>query len=424
MTQSLTSFSAFLKTRYTPEHIQNVTEHERILYAKTPKDGNCSGEEYDEPIIVSNPQGIGATRAIVQTNQAQVQPGSNLIGKKWRLTFGDYKAGVVVDEKTIRASKDDMGSFLRGKGAELDGLLEALADHYAILQYGDSGHSLGSFTISSGVCTLVNPDDIVNFQIGMQIQASANDGTSTGHSLLGSGSIGYVGAVDINAGTFTVGSADANPVVAATPASWTGTMFAFRVGDFGGGATPNVFFSGLGAWLTAAAPSATSWYGLDRTSSPYLSGVRLSATDIAGAGIEQRLKRLVTRCVGRWGGPGPNEIYINPEKWQNLADSLESRGQRPLDGKMATFGYQYLQLTAGGKKVDVLADRYAPFSTAWALAMKYWKFRSYGPIIDILRGDGNEMLRSTSTDTYEVRVVSFPVFSTPAPSYSGRVALP
>jgi hypothetical protein len=34
------------------------------------------------------------------------------------------------------------------------------------------------------------------------------------------------------------------------------------------------------------------------------------------------------------------------------------------------------------------------------------------------------MLRSTAADTYEVRVVSFPVFSTPAPSYSGRVALP
>lgn len=424
MTQSLTSFSAFLKTRYTPDHIQNVTEHERLLYARTAKDGNVSGEEFDEPIIISNPQGIGATRPIVQTAQTQLNTGSNLVGKKWRLTFGDYKAGIVVDEKTIRASKDDMGSFLRGKGAEIDGLLEALADHYATLEYGDSGHSLGSFTISSGVCTLVNPDDIVNVSIGMQIQASANDGTSTGHALLGSGSIGYVFAIDQNAGTFTVASTDAASPAAATPASWTGTMFAFRSGDFGGGATPNLFFNGLGSWLTSAAPSATLWYGIDRTVSTYLQGVRLTATDIAGAGIEQRLKRLVTRMIGRFGGPGPSAIYLNPEKWQNLADSMESRGTRPLDGKQGTFGYQYLSLTAGGKKVDVMSDRFCPFATAWALSEKHWKFRSYGPLIDMLRGDGNEMLRRATDDTYEVRVVSFPVFSTPAPSYSGRCAMP
>lgn len=422
MTQSVTSFQAFLKTRYTPEHVKNVTEHERLMYARTPKDPNCSGEEFDVPIIISNPQGIGATRTIVQTAQALATPGSNILGKKWRLTFGDYKAGVVVDEKTIRAARDDMGAFLRAKGAELDALLEGLADHYATLQQGDSGHSLGSFTESSGVCTLVNKDDIVNFSLGMMVQASANDGTSTGHSLLGSGSIGYVIAIDFNAGTFTVSATDNGS--AGTPSGWTGTMYAFRNGDFGGGATPNVFFHGLGAWLTTAAPSSTSFYGLDRTLSTALQGVRLLTADTSGAGIEQRLKRLVTRMVGRFGGPGPSEIYLNPEKWQSLADSLEARGQRPLDGKMATFGYKALSLTAGGKSVEVYSDRFTPFATAWALSMKNWKFRSYGPLIDIMRGDGNEMLRQTTTDTYEVRVVSFPNFATDVPCYSGRVAMP
>lgn len=423
MAQSLTTFAAFLKTRYSAEHIKNVTEFDRLTYAKTAKDGNCDGEEFDEPIIISNAQGIGATRALAQTAQNLATPGSNLIGKKWRLTFGDYKGGIVVDEKTIRASKSDMGAFLRGKGAELDSILEALADHFAILQFGDSGHSLGTFTISSGVCTLTNPDDIVNFSLGMAVQASANDGTSTGHSLLGSGSIGYVMAIDHNAGTFTVASADAASPVAAVPTGWTGTMFGFRSGDFGGGATPNTFFHGFGAWLTASAPSSTLWYGLDRTVSTFLQGARLAAADTAGAGIEQRLKRLVTRMVGRLGGPGPDVIVLNPEKWQNLADAMESRGQRPLDGNTANFGYQYLNLNAGGKKVEVISDRFCPIATAFALNMKSWKFRSYGPLIDTLRGDGNEMLRQATSDTYEARFVSFPVFSTPTPSYSGRCAV-
>ena len=424
MTQSVTTFAAFLKTRYTTEHIKNTTEHERLLYAMTEKDGNCSGEEFDEPIIVANPQGIGATRALAQTAQAQLTPGSNLIGKKWRLTFGDYKAGIEIDEKTIRAAKDDVGAFLRAKGSELDGILEAIADHYAVLEYGDSGHSLGTFTISAGVCTLTNADDIANIQLGMQLQASANDGTSTAHSLLGSGSIGYVMAIDENAGTFTVASTDAASPSAATPTGWTGTMYAFRSGDFGGTASPNVFFSGLGAWLTTSAPSATLWYGVDRTTTTRLQGVRLTAAEIAGMSAEVRLKRLVTRMTGRHGGPGPDKIFVNPEKWQSIADAQESRGQRPLDGKTATFGYQYLKLNAGGKSVDVLADRFCPVGTAFALSMKHWKFRSYGPLIDTLRGDDNELLRRPTADTYEVRYVSFPVFSTPAPCYSGRVPMP
>lgn len=426
MTQSTTTFAAFLKTRYTTDHVTNVTEIDRPLYALMPKDPNCSGEEFDVPLIISNPQGLGATRVLAQTGAALAATGANLVGRKWRLTFGDYKASVVVDEKTIRASRDDMGAFLRGKGAELDAILESLADHYAALLYSDSGHSLGSFTISTGVCTLVNKDDIVNFHLGMQIQASDNDGTATGHALLGSGSIGYVFAINHADGTFTVATSDANAVAgtAGTPGSWTGTMFSFRAGDFGGGATPNNIFFGLGAWLTAAAASSTSFYGIDRSVSTFLQGVRLAAADISGQGIEQRLKRLATRATGRYGGPGFSHIFVNPEKWQTLADSLESRGTRPLDGKTATFNFQFLKLPIAGKMTEIHADRFCPAATAWGLSMKNWKIRSYGPVIDILKGDGNEMLRQATTDTYEVRVVSFPNVATDAPSYSGRVPLP
>ncbi len=423
MAQTLTSFAAFLKTRYSQENIKNVTEHDRPLYAMIPKDGDCSGEEYDEPIIIANPQGMGATRTLAQTAMNQLTPGGNLIGKKWRLTFGDYKAGITVDDKVIKAARNDLGAFLRAKGAELDALLEGLADHYAALLYSDSGHSLGTFTIASGVCTLVNADDIVNFSLGMQIQASANDGTSTAHSLLGSGSIGYVMAIDENAGTFTVASTDATSPSAATPASWAGTMYAFRSGDFGGTASPNVFFHGLGAWLLSSAASSTLWYGVDRTQSSKLQGVRLTAAEILGIGVEQRLKRLVTRMVGRVGGVGPDKILLNPEKWQTVADSMESRGVRDLNGGKATSGYDSLVLKAGGKSVEVIADRFCPVNTAWALATKYWKMRSYGPLIDTIRGDDNEMLRSATQDTYEARFCSYPVFSTNAPCYSGRVAV-
>lgn len=424
---SFESFRSFLKNRYSTGKVVNVTEYKRLLYALIAKDPNCSGEIFYEPIIYSNPQGIGATRSIAQSNQALAMPGPNLVGKKWALTFGDYKGGIEIGEREIRASRDDEGAFMRAKGAELDGILEALADHYSALLYSDSGHALGSGTFNTGtaVVTLTNPDDIVNYAIGMTVQASANDGTSTGHSLLGTGSIGYIFSVDENAGTFTVASADAASPSAGAPAGWTTTaMYFFRQGDFGGGASPNTFFHGIGAWLTSSAPSAgVTWYGVDRSVSSKLQGVRLTSGDLAGAGTEQRAKRLITRMTGRVGGPGPSHVVLNNEKWQSLADSMEARGTRALNKGTAAGGYKSIELAASGADVEVIADRFCPNQLGLALALKHWKFRSYGPLIDTLKGDGNELLRKTTSDTYEVRFVSFPVFSTDAPSYSGRFAV-
>lgn len=416
-----TTFTAFMKTRYTKETVENLTQTDRELLALIPKDPNLSGEVFVEPIIISNPQGMGATRALAQTGANLTGTGANVVGKKWQLTFGDYAASVYIGEKVIRASKDDMGAFLRNQATECDALIDGVADHTASLLYGDTGHSLGTFTISTGVCTLTNADDIVNFQLGMQVTASANDGTSTGHSLLGSGSIGYIIAVDYNAGTFTVSATDNG--AAGTPSGWTGTMYAFRSGDFGGGATPNVIFFGLGAWLTASAPSSTSFYGNDRTLSSWLQGVRLTSTELSGLGNEQRIKRLCTRIKGRFGGPGATHIFVNPEKWQSLADSMESRGTRPLDGTTGTISYKKLEVAMAGKSVEIIADRFCPIGTAWALSLKNWKMRSYGPVPDVLRTDGNEVLRLSSSDVYEFRLVMFPVVSTNAPSYSGRVPL-
>jgi len=128
----------------------------------------------------------------------------------------------------------------------------------------------------------------------------------------------------------------------------------------------------------------------------------------------------VTRMTGRFGGPGPSDIVLNPEKWQDLANILESRGQRPLDGKVGTINFSKIQIAMGGKMVNIWADRFCPTTDAYALSLKNWKFRSYGPMLDVLKGDGLEMLRLATADTYEHRLVSFPVLSTNAPSYSGR----
>jgi hypothetical protein len=290
---------------------------------------------------------------------------------------------------------------------------------------GDSGHSLtpGTFTISTGVCTLTNADDIVNIEVGQILNASANDGTSSGHTLLGSGSNGYVISIDRNAGTFTVSTTAGGS--AGTPSGWTSTMYAFRLGDFGGSGATRILL-GLGAWVPAAAPTGgVTFEGVDRAAfdTLRLSGVRLAAADTNGLGNEQRLKKLVTRMTGRGQGPGPTDIFVNPEKWQVIADSLESRGTRPLDGQIGKFNYQKLQIAAGGKLIDIWADRFVPVGTAFAVNMDYIELKSLDGFPKVVNGDGLTMLRLSTTNDYEYRIATYPAFCVKAPGFQGRVAM-
>lgn len=422
MNSTVSTFDAFMKERYTKEKIENLTLADRAAWAMVPKDGDVSGKVFVEPIIIGNPQGLGATRAKAQAGAEQSGTGANVTGRDWNLTFGSYAGSVVMGEKVLRAAKDDMGSFLRNQATEIDGLYEAFADTFATYLFSDGGQAVGNGTINTGVVTLSDPEAMANIHLGQILTASANDGTSTSHALLGSGSVGYVIALNHEEGKFTVATTSGGS--AGTPSGWTGTMYFFRDGDFGGTASPNEIFKGFGAWIPSTAPSSASFYGVDRTISDLLSGVRVPSLELSGKGIEARLKLLCTRMRSRYKGPGATHIFLNDEKWQALADSLEARGTRPLDGKVGTMSFSKLELAMGGRKVEIYGDRFCPLTKAYALKLDTWKLRSYGPCPDILKDDGLQMLRKATSDDYEHRIVAFPTFSTRAPSYNGVVTLP
>lgn len=419
MASTLTSFDEFLKDNYTKDEIDNLTKKNRPLWGKITMEPDHSGRQYVHPVIYTNPQGLGPTLAKAQAGATQSN-GGNLKGKDWNVSYGDYDGVVEIGDKTIKASRNNVGAFLRNQTVEIDGLYNAFADTFATYLYSNGGRSLGSFTISSGVCTLVNADDIVNFEEGQILVVSANDGSDSSHTLIASSAAGYVIAVNRNAGTFTVSATSGGS--AGTPTNWSGTMFAFRDGDFGGsGATRSIL--GLGAWIPSSDPSATAFEGVVRTADvTRLSGVRLTSTEISGLGLEQRLKKLVTRMTGRNHGPGPTDIFMNTEKWQALADSLESRGKREIGGD-AKFNYSSIKLVMGGKTVEIWGDSFCPINTAWALHMPSIKLASYDKIPHVLNGDGLEMLRKTSSNDYEHRIVAYPAFAVVAPGWCGRVAL-
>lgn len=423
MASTLTTFDAFLKERYTTEKVEDLTKKERPLYAMIPTDEKCSGDTFVEPIIFGKPQGVGATLGKAQTAAGLAGGGGNVKGRKWQLTFGDYDGVVEIGDKVMKAARDNFGSFIRNKASEIDGLWETFADVQSTYLYGNGGNAVGSGTMVAGVLTLDNPEDVVNFEVGMAMVASANDGSDPSHTLIAG--TGYVIAVNRSEGKVSFGN-DPDDTTATNPnAAWDdAAIYVFRDGDFGGsGATP--IFKGLGAWIPSSAPSTTdSHYGVNRSVDDRLSGVRVPTADIGTKGREDRLKLLVTRIKGRFHGRGKISIFLNNEQWQALANELEDKGTRPISGGTAKFNFDKLQMAAGGQTVDIYADPFCPALTAWALAIDYWKLRSYDAYPHLVNGDGLDMLRKVGSNDYEYRIVGYPTFSTRAPSFSGRIALP
>ena len=422
MASTLTQFDAFLKEDYTKDKIDDLSKKDRPLYGRVSKEEDHSGDIYVHPVKYSNGQGLGATVAKAQQG-AQQSTGGNLAGKKWTVLFGDYTGSIEIGDKVIKASRNNAGAFLRNQAEEIDGLYEEFGNAFSTYLFSNGGQSVtpGGFTISSGVCTLVQADDVANIEVGQILVVSANDGSSSAHTLINSGADkGYVVAVNRNAGTFTVSATSGG--AAGTPTNWTGTMYGFRDGDFGGSGA-NRTFLGLGAWIPASDPSATTFEGVDRTADiARLSGVRLTTAEVANLNLEQRIKKLVTRMRGRNFGPGPTDIYLNPEKWQALADSLESRGTREIGGE-AKFNYDSIKLAVAGKRLEIFADPFCPVNVCWALHMPSIKLAAYDKIPHVLNGDGLEMLRKTTTNDYEHRIQAYPAFCVSAPGYSGRCAV-
>ena len=306
------------------------------------------------------------------------------------------------------------------------------------LMFCETGQYLGSGKIhaTNGTITLDDPTSVIRFPIGCTLQVSANPGNATSDSLIDSGAIGYMFAKDENLGTLQVATSGANAAAgtAHTPGSgeaWYNsgaTIYIFRQGDFGGGSSPNVIFKGLGGWLPPTAPvlGADSWYGVDRGIAPaQLAGFRLLAADVAGMSIRKRIKRAVAVINNRGTTPGITHVILNGEKWQDLANEMEAQGIRILEGqKQYGFGTNSIALAAGGKVVEVIGDRAAPYATGYALTMpkdgSNVQMKSIDAFPHIVREDGLEIIRGATANDYEHRIVAYPAFVIKAPGWCGR----
>jgi hypothetical protein len=320
----------------------------------------------------------------------------------------DYSIATI-DHQTMLASRTDKMSFLEGAKLVVDGAFRSVTNSLASSLFRSGTGSIGQVgSISTGVITLSNAADVVQFEVNQVLQANATDGGVPRAAL------GYVVAVNRSAGTVTV-SAVGLGGAAGTPSGWTTADFLLVQGDV------NAKVKGLAAWLPDAAPTTgDNFFGVDRSQDvTRLAGIRY---DGSAQSIEESLIDS-SSLLAREGGK-PDVCITNFASYAALEKSLGSKVQYVDMKGPADIAFRGIMINGANSMIKVFPDRNCPALKAYLLQMNTWTLNSLGDAPQILRyGDGLEMLRVSNADAGEVRIGYYSQVSTNAPGYNANVTL-
>lgn len=380
--------------------------------ALLPKDESADGmggKSFPVPVLYAPPQGRSATFATAQSNQTAPS-----LGEFFVTTISNYQL-VTIDNRFMEATRTNTAAFMDGATMNVNsGIANITMDLGHDLFNDGSGsrgtYGLGNGSISSGVITLDNVDQAVQFFIGMSLVSYSVSGTTATQST--TGAIGYVIAVDVNLGTVTVsatqGGAAGNPTDWSTSFPYLAVQGDVNFASGGLGSSLMLKLAGFGAWIPATAPSGSdSFFGQNRSVSPTaLAGNRFNFADET---IEEALIDAAAQVAKiRTAAGYPDYCFMNFTSYAALIKTLGSRVQY-VDVKHdeIDISFEGIQVITAYGKVTVLPDRNCPAQTAFLITMKTWKLRTLGRAPKILvygSYDSNQGLRVGTADAVEIRI--------------------
>lgn len=414
---TLTSFDALLKERYydSGDFVEKLTFGENPLLGMLEKRGDSGmvGDQLPVPVITVLPQGLSGSFSTAQSRSTATVSG------KFVATAGDYFGVVQIGDKVLKASKRNAGAFLENKMLEIDGLWEQGGENMSIYLWGNGGGSLGRReSISGNVVTLVTPADAANFEVGMSIVASDNDGSDAAHALRTNATTVTVTARNASIGTVTL--SDASQI-----GSFANGDYLFREGDFFG-TTGNIVLRGVQAFITATDSPAALWgvAAATRATQPQRwAGCRVASVDLDGKSIEERMKILVAQMTGRYKAKAPTAFFMHPEDMQKLDTLMGAQARRFTSDKDTKFGYEAISIATPAGKMPIYADRHCPIGTTFAFRMQNHWLTHMDELFHPQNEDGFQMLRKDTSTDYEFRLISYPIYVNNAPLHHGRVPL-
>lgn len=397
---NISEFTSLLKEHYTDQRVEMMVYKDNPLHALLPKYEDFGGKYLPVPIIYANPQGRSAdfTRAQARSLLTNTKSLSYLMTR-----VKDYSIAVI-DTETLEASKGDANAFMDAATVEVDGAINAATRSLAIAEYksgwGEIGQIKAGTAVNSTYLTLSNDDDVVNFEVGMELVVAAAVATGATRALGTSTNGLLVTGVNRQATSQHITFAfNVNDATNGIPTIAAGDYIFIR-GDRDSTGASKYKVTGLAGWLPTTAPTAgDAFFGIDRSADPTrLAGLR---KDISAYPIEEGLV-LGANLVAREGGT-LDHYFMNYTKFSELVNALGSKVQY-VDLKVTPeVGFRGVMINGKNGVIKVIPDQNCTSGYIYGLSINSWKLGSLGKAIRVIEPDGLQMLRQSSADGVELR---------------------
>ncbi len=418
MGSSLTQFASLMKEKYEDSDIvEELVYPQNVLLGMLEKRGDegMVGNVMPVPFFTANPQGVGGVFSNTQT-VAGLTAG-NTVSHQFNIEAGEYYGDVEIGDKVLKMSRTNRGAFLANKEVEIDGLWETAGESLNLYAWGNGGCSLGRIkAIVGNKLYFENASDAANFEVGMIVVASDNDGSVSTHTL-------RTGSDAVDAINRAEGYIDLDNVADIT--SLAVGDYVFRQGDFFGD-TGVVVLKGVEAFITRTDSPAALWgvAAATRAVDPQRhAGYRIFADELVGKNIEERIRILCAQGTSRFKARPFTAGFLHPEDFVVLETLMSARGIRALEDKETKFGYMKIDVVTGSGRIPIYCDRHCPRGQFFGLRMEDWWMSSVGELFHPQDEDGLVILRKATSTNYEYRLLSYPLVACRAMKNSGRVPI-
>lgn len=377
---SSSAVAKYFKLRYSQKDLENVFAFgkptlERLGSWKQ----DLASEGLVIPVQTGTQQGLGSSVkfAIDNANTTTLQ--------RWVLTSGGLYGHVSIDAKTMMSSKEKVAAFLPVKEKEWTDSISMGGQELEKQLWQTGTGSEGTLTADPGTGQIgtMSTSNIINIQKGLRFFVYADSSGVPGTVRAGGPYV--VDTVNYQAGTFTTTAA-----FDAAAASGDHVVRAGSVPISG----QNQLLAGIPAWIPTADPSATLFFGVDRTqATQVLSGWRgtwKGSIEETFKTLDAQMRRLNRRSV---------ELWLSFANYNRFEIELGARAIRMADGGKATAGFQPLAFTSGGKLINVRCAPYVPETHGWLLDMSGFSLHSIGAVPHVIMDDGMQWYRIRGGNT-------------------------
>ena len=374
------------------------------------------------PLEYGAPQGRSHSFSNAQSQQTPTSLVSYFV-----FVIEDYQLATITN-LLMEQTKTNAGAFVDAAKLQMDGGFRNLTNNIAFELFGSgtatrgqssAASSQAGVTVGGTILPLTNSQQIVAFEVGMLLVASATDG--------GAPSADSVLITAVNRATGVVSGTASAATLSANWAIGAGIAFLSVSGDIpatGASSTSSYLaLSGLAAWIPIVSPAVNdNFWGVNRSADPTrLAGCRFNAQSFT---IEEGMTNALA-FLNREGGK-PDLAIMDFASYASLVNALGAKVQYvQVNHDEVEVAFEGITFQSAYGRVTVLADRSCPPQTCYLLTMNTWKLRSLGKVPHILTYgmEGLEGLRVGNADALEIRIGYYGNLICSAPGWNCVVSL-